>query len=112
MYIDLWDLFWGVIGVIGGAALVFIIITLNNLTKLIKNANNLIEQNKNNINTLCNKLPEISDNITEISGNVKDISDVATEVTAEAIVAKDSILSNYETAKDILNIILSIFTKK
>lgn len=43
--------------------------------------------------------------------NVKGITDVATEATAEAIVAKDNFLSNYETIKDIINIIASIFIK-
>ena len=47
----------------------------------------------------------------DITDNVKGITDVATEATAEAIVAKDNFLSNYETIKDIINIIASIFIK-
>lgn len=112
MYIDIQYLFWGVVGIVGIVVLVYLIIVLNNLIKLIKNINVFIEENKKSLNTFCNKLPQISHNISEISDNVKDISNVATEVTAEAIVAKESFVSNYETVKDILNIILNIFMKK
>lgn len=112
MYIDVKYLFWGIIGVIGAVALVYLIITLNHLCKLIKNANELLDSNKKNINVFCESLPEVSKNLNGICENVKDISDVATEVTAEAIVAKENIFSHYETIKDILEIILNVFVKK
>ena len=63
------------------------------------------------ITTTCSNLPAISKNAIEITDNVKGIAEVATEATAEAIVAKDNLLSNYETIKDIINIIASIFIK-
>ena len=79
--------------------------------KLINNINSLIDRNKENITTTCSNLPAISKNAIEITDNVKGIAEVATEATAEAIVAKDNLLSNYETIKDIINIIASIFIK-
>ena len=66
----------------------------------INNINSLIDRNKENITTTCSNLPAISKNAIEITDNVKGIAEVATEATAEAIVAKDNLLSNYETIKD------------
>ena len=42
----------------------------------------------------------------------KDISDVATETTADLIVAKENIESNVETVKEIAKIINQVFFKK
>ncbi len=41
--------------------------------------------------------------------NIKDISDVATETTADLIVAKENIESNVETVKEIAKIINQVF---
>lgn len=111
MYINIKDLFLAILYLVGIGSLIYFIIMVNQLTKTLKNINFLIDRNKTSINKFCDKLPNISNNIEEISDNVKDISEVATEVTADAIVAKESIVSNYETIKDIINIILGIFIK-
>ena len=112
MYISIENLFFAILGILGGIALVYIIITLIKLGRLITNMNDVISSNRNNIDKLCESLPVVSRNIIEISDNVKDVSEVVTEATAEVIVAKDNITSNIGTIKDILNIIVSIFTKK
>ena len=112
MYISIENLFFAILGILGGIALVYIIITLIKLGRLITNMNDVISSNRNNIDKLCESLPVVSRNITEISDNVKDVSEVVTEATAEVIVAKDNITSNIGTIKDILNIIVSIFAKK
>ncbi|WP_243242120.1 hypothetical protein [Clostridium sp. 1001275B_160808_H3] len=51
-------------------------------------------------------------NLNGISENVKDISDVAVETTAEAIIMKDGIVNQLDTIKDIINIIVGVFSKK
>ena len=112
MYISLCDLFWGVIGIIGVIALIYIIITLSKLGKVLTNINDLLGQNKKNIDKLFKDLPVVTGNAIEISDNLKDVSAVVTEATAEAIVAKDNLVNNIDIIKDVLNIILSVFTKK
>lgn len=112
MYISIEDLFLVLLGILGGVALVYLIITLVKLGKLITNMNDILSSNRNNIDKLCESLPVVSKNIIEISDNIKDVSEVVTETTAEVIVAKDNITSNIGTIKDILNIVLAIFTKK
>ena len=110
MYISLSQLFKIILGSLGIATLILFIILLIRFIKLINNINSLIDRNKENITTTCSNLPAISKNAIEITDNVKGIAEVATEATA-AIVAKDNLLSNYETIKDIINIIASIFIK-
>lgn len=112
MYINLESLFLYVFAIAAIIGIVYFIIVLNKLINLINNINRLLDRNINNIDIFCDTLSTISKNAIDISKNVKDISEVATEVTAEAIVAKESLINNYETIKDILNIILSIFIKK
>lgn len=111
MYISLSLLLNVILGSLGIAALILLIILLIKLIKLITNISSLVDNNKNSITKTCSNLPVISKNAIEITDNVKGITDVATEATAEAIVAKDNFLSNYETIKDIINIISSIFIK-
>lgn len=112
MYISLFDLFWAVIGLIGVVALIYFMITLSRLGKLANNINDLLSENKKNIGKLCKDLPIVTGNAIEISDNLKDVSAVVTEATADAIVAKDSLVNNIDTIKDILSIILSVFSKK
>lgn len=112
MYIDLSSLFWGFIGVLGAVAIVFLIIALYKLTKLIDNLNSLILTNKTSIDKLCSTLPQAADNIVELSDNLKDVSEVVTATTADVIVAKENITSNFETVKDIIDIIVKVFAKK
>ena len=111
MYISLSLLLNVILGSLGIAALILFIILILKVLKLFNNINSLIDSNKNNITKACSNLPTISKNAIDITDNVKGITDVATEATAEAIVAKDNFLSNYETIKDIINIIASIFIK-
>lgn len=112
MYISVWALLWGLLGLLGAIAIIVLIIALVKLIKLISNINDILSSNRNNIDKLCSSLPTISDNLVDISDNVKDVSEVITETTADVIVAKDSITGNFETIKDILNIIINTFIKK
>ena len=112
MYISLCALFWGFIGIIGAVALIYIIITLIKLGKLLTNVNDLLNQNSKNIDKLFKDLPIVTENAIEISDNLKDVSAVVTEATADAIVAKDNLVNNIDIIKDILGILLSVFSKK
>lgn len=111
MYISLSLLFNILLVTLGMVALILLIILLIKIIKLTNSISVLINNNKNSINSLCKDLPFISKNAIAITDNIKGISDVATEATAEAIVAKDNLISNYETIKDIINIIASVFLK-
>ena len=104
MYIEINDLFWGIIGISVIIAIIYLIIVIHKFSSLITNINDLVVSNKKNVNKLCSDIPEITENL-------KDISEVITETTADVIVAKDNLLSNVEVFKDIVNIILSIFSK-
>ena len=99
MYIEIHDLFFGIIGIAGVIAIIYLIIVLHKFSNLISNINNLIVSNKENIDKLCGDIPEITENL-------KDVSEVITETTADVIVAKDNLLSNVEVIKDIMNNIL------
>lgn len=98
------DVLWGAFAIIGAIALVYLIITLMNVIKVLKNVNLLLEENKKNLNTTL-------DNVAHISENAKDISDVVTETTADVIVAKENLTGQLETVKDIVNIIIGVFKK-
>ena len=102
MYIDL-KIIYFILATLGCIALIYIIITLSNLNKLIKNSNELVIDNKNNIRNSLLKLPEVISNF--------NITDVATDVTADFIVTKENMKSNIEVVTEILNILKSIFGK-
>ena len=103
MYIDL-KIIYFILATLGCIALIYIIITLSNLNKLIKNSNELVIDNKNNIRNSLLKLPEVI-------SNFNDITEVATDVTADFIVTKENMKSNIEVVTEILNILKSIFGK-
>lgn len=104
MYIEVADLFQGIIGIAAIAAIIYLIIVLHKFSTLITSINGLIVSNKENIDKLCSDIPEITENL-------KNVSEVITETTADVIVAKDNLFSNIEIIKDIMNIILSVFSK-
>ena len=110
MYIDL-KIIYFILATLGCIALIYIIITLSNLNKLIKNSNELVIDNKNNIRNSLLKLPEVVSNFNDVSENMKDITEVATDVTADFIVTKENMKSNIEVVTEILNILKSIFGK-
>lgn len=112
MYISLTALFFSILGIVGLATLIYLIVLIHKVIKLVTNLNRLVTRNYNNINKMCDKLPSISENINDVCDNFKDVSNVITETTADVIVAKDNLFSNFEVIKEILNIIISVFNKK
>ena len=111
MYISLNTFFTGILYLLGIIALVMLILVLFKINSFVTNLISFFDRNRDKLQTTCNSLPQISENIIEITDNVKDISEVATEFTADAIVAKESFFNNYDILKDILKIIKSVFLK-
>ena len=110
MYIDL-KLIYFILAILGCIALVYLIITLSNLNKFIKNSNELVVDNKDNIKNSLLKLPKLVSNFSDVSENVKDITEVATDVTADFIITKENMKSNIEVVTEIINIFKSVFGK-
>ncbi|MGL5346341.1 MAG: hypothetical protein ACRDA3_03240 [Peptostreptococcaceae bacterium] len=110
MFIDL-NIIYGLLAILGAVALVCLIIALINLNKLIKNSNTLVVETKDSVSDSVLKLPEVISNFSTISENLKDVSDVATDVTADFIVTKESMKSNVEVATEIINILKAVFIK-
>lgn len=110
MYIDL-NIIYFILAILGCAVLIYIIISLFNLNKLIKNTNELLVYNKNNIKKYLSELPEVITNFNDVSKNMKDITEVATDLTADFIVTKENMKSNIEVVTEIFNILKTIFGK-
>lgn len=111
MYIDL-NLIYFLVGILSCVALIYLIVTLNNFNKFVKKTNEIIKCNKDAINDLFFKLPETMSNFNDASKNMKDVTEVVTDVTADFIVAKESINSNVELVTEIVTIIKNIFLNK
>lgn len=111
MYIPL-EAIYIVVAILVATALVYLIFTLNNVNKFVKNASDLLDSNKYSINTSIKKLPAIVDNLSDVSESVKDISDVATDITADIIVKKESLSSNVELISDVVGIVKNTLIKK
>lgn len=105
MYINVTDLFWIIVALLGAFALVVLILCLLKLLNVLTKVDTLLDENKNNLDTTLT-------NVKGISENVKDISDVATEATADAIVVKENLSNQLSTLKEIASIISSVFLKK
>lgn len=110
MYIDLSIIYCG-LALLGAVVLVYLILTLNNLNKLIKNSSELVAANKKSISDSLEQLPEVVSNLNVVSENVKDITEVATDVTADILVTKENVKCNIETVTEIFNIIRAVFGK-
>lgn len=102
MYITMSELFYFIISILIIGGLVILIPCLLKLLKILSNIDETLKQNKNNLNTTLS-------NIKDISVNVKDISNTATEVTADIILAKESINDKIHNTKEIVKIISDVF---
>lgn len=111
MYIDL-NVIYLILAILGCVAVVYLILTLNKLLKLLTNVNSILDQNKDNLSRTIADLPSIANNVNDACQNIKDISEVATETTADLIVAKENIETNFETVREIAKIISQVFSKR
>lgn len=111
MYISVESLFFIVLSILGGTALVFLIILLNKAIRFFNNVNKIIESNEGNIDKVMKTLPDATDNVMVITENVKDVSEVATAFTADIIDKKECISDYFVIAKDIFAIVKDVFIK-
>ena len=105
MYIKVSDLCLIVIGALVFIAILYLISVLRKFSSLIDNVNNFLTKNSDNLNASI-------DNIKDITNNIKDVSEAVTDSTADALIIKENLKDNITTLKDIINIILNVFTKK
>ena len=105
MYIKVSDLCLIVLGALIFIAILYLISVLKKLSSFIDNLNNFFSKNSKSLNVSIS-------NIKTITDNFKDISEAVTDTTADALIAKDNIKDNINTMKDIINIILNVFSKK
>ncbi|MBY0754519.1 hypothetical protein K5V21_03515 [Clostridium sardiniense] len=103
MYISVDSLFWFIIILLAIGALGLLIICLLKLFKVLIKVDGLLETNTKNLNVILG-------NIKDISSNTKDISDVVTDVTADAIIAKENITNKINNIKDIAQIAIDVFS--
>ena len=93
MYIDL-KIIYFILATLGCIALIYIIITLSNLNKLIKNSNELVIDNKNNIATILSN--NIIEHLKGLSNKLKEeIKDIF-EGTLEDIALDKSVVEQAE----------------
>lgn len=111
MYVTFSGLGYTVLGILAAAALVYIIMALNKLTKVLTRVDKILGENELNINKVTSYLPKASQNITQITDNIKDISDILTTTTAEAIDIKDDVQGYLITLKEIILIVKNVFFK-
>lgn len=105
MYIKVSDLCLIVLGALIFIAILYLISVLKKLSSFIDNLNNFFAKNSKSLNVSIS-------NIKTITDNFKDISEAVTDTTADALIAKDNIKDNINTIRDIINIILNVFSKK
>lgn len=110
MYIDL-NIIYFILALLGCVAVVYLIITLNNINRLVKSSNEFIFENKDSIHKSLANLPKVVSNFNDVSENMKDVTEVVTDATADFIVTKDNIKSNMEIGLEILNILRTVFSK-
>ena len=75
------------------------------------NIDTFITQNTNNIGLTIAKLPAIASNIDSVADNAKDITDVAVDVSADVLLAKEKVKSGIKTTSAVADIIKTSFKK-
>ncbi|WP_443659271.1 hypothetical protein [Clostridium algidicarnis] len=111
MYVTFSGLGYTILGILAAAALIYLIMALNKLSKVLSRVDKILGENELNINKVTNYLPKASQNIAEITDNIKDISEVLTTTTADAIDIKDDVEGYLITLKEIISIVKNVFFK-
>lgn len=111
MYIEVSTLCYGILAILAGIVLVYLILCLNKLNLLLKQISVFWNENSKNISETVKSMPIIANNTVELSENLKTTSDVLIEATATAIDTKKEISNQIEIITDIFKIIKSIWLK-
>lgn len=101
-----------IVAILGGIALIYLILVLKNILKITSQLSQVIEQNTDNLNQMIQDATKITDNVASVSDSAKDISDVVTDTTADLLLAKDRMQSNMGMIADILQIVKEVFFSK
>jgi hypothetical protein len=112
MYINLYDLCFGILFILGTIALVILIMVLIKLFGFLGRVNGLIKRNEKNMDEILTSLPKASKNFLELSGDLKAVGEVITETTATAIETKEHLEGYKDVFMDILKIVTLVFSKK
>lgn len=111
MYIEVSTLCYGILAILAGIVLVYLILCLNKLNSLLKQISVFWNENSKNISETVKSMPVIANNTVELSENLKTTSDVLIEATATAIDTKKEISDQIGMITDIFKIIKSIWLK-
>jgi methyl-accepting chemotaxis protein len=111
MYIEVSTLCYGILGILAGIVLVYLVLCLNKLNLLLKQISVFWNENSTNISETVKSMPVIANNTVELSENLKTTSDVLIEATATAIDTKKEISDQIGMITDIFKIIKSIWLK-
>jgi len=105
---------WGelitiVLFVLGSALLFYLILTVANLMKVLKNVNQILEDNSDEIRKTVEKLPEITENTAKITGILKDNMESIQTVVKDVEKISETVKNGVETIqKDIVLKVKSI----
>lgn len=110
MYIGLNEIFV-ILALMGIVGIVYLIVTLNNINKLIKYVNTEFKRNSGVINESLSKLPSVINNFHDVSENMKDVTEAVTDLTADAVIAKETVKTNLDLVTEIMSIVKSIFSR-
>lgn len=111
MYIEVSTLCYGILAILAGIVLIYLILCLNKLNLLLKQISVFWNENSKNISETVKSMPVIANNTVELSENLKTTSDVLIEATATAIDTKKEISDQIGMITDIFKIIKSIWLK-
>lgn len=100
-----------VLAILGCIALIFLIVVLKKLSALMTNVDTLITQNSNNLGLTIAKLPGILTTVDAVVDNAKDVTDVAVDVSADVLTAKEKVKSGIQTTAAVADIIKTSFRK-
>lgn len=100
-----------VLAILGCVALIFLIVLLRRLSALMTNIDTIITQNSTNVGLTIAKLPGILDQVDSVVDNAKDVSNVAVDVAADVITAKEKVKSGFATTTAVAGIIKDTFSK-
>ncbi|WP_160692632.1 hypothetical protein [Clostridium sp. C2-6-12] len=111
MYIEVSTLCYGILAILAGIVLIYLILCLSKLNLLLKQISVFWNENSKNISETVKSMPVIANNTVELSENLKTTSDVLIEATATAIDTKKEISDQIGMITDIFKIIKSIWLK-
>ncbi|SEN64873.1 hypothetical protein SAMN05216454_10781 [Peptostreptococcus russellii] len=100
-----------VLVILGCIALIFLIIVLKRLSALMSNIDMLITQNTNNVGLTIAKLPGILSTVDSVLDNAKDVTDVAVDVSADVLTAKEKVKTGLHNTAAVANIIKTSFRR-